>query len=115
MKILTEDAVIVCKHELGIVSKDVTNQWVTVMQRRVLVQPNPAQRPIAGCPNVSLTIKPCQLTLAVTAGYSTMLRIDGQPVCLDTVTGLTDGTPPGIVEYYVRAPGQGLASQGAPD
>jgi hypothetical protein len=32
-------------------------------------------------------------------------------VCLDTVTGLTDGTPPGIVTYKVRHAGQALVSE----
>ena len=26
--------------------------------------------------------------------------------CLDSVRGLTDGTPPGTVHYQVRSPGQ---------
>lgn len=113
MKLLTEDAVIVCKHELGIVAQDVTNSWVTVMARRVLVRPNPEQRPISGCPNIGLTIKPCQLTLSVRTGYSSWIRIDTRQICLDTVTGLTDGTPPGVVDYVVRAPGQLLVSERA--
>ena len=32
--------------------------------------------------------------------------IDGRPVCLDTVTGMTDGTPPGVVKYIVVDPAQ---------
>jgi hypothetical protein len=39
------------------------------------------------------------------------VRIDGCAVCLDTVTGLTDGTPPGIVTYKVRSPGQTLVTE----
>jgi hypothetical protein len=103
---LTEDAVVVCKHELGIVQLVPTQDLVFVDGRRVLVDPNPEGRPIKGCPNIGATIKPCLVTLKVEHGYSEWLRIEGQKVCLDTVTGLTDGTPPGVVEYKVRTAGQ---------
>lgn len=114
MNFLTEDAVIVCKHRLGRVSLAPTNNWVTINSRRVLVDNNPERRPIAGCPNLGLTIKPCNLTLAVRAGYSDFIRISGRRVCLDTVTGLTDGTPPGVVDYYVQAPGQTMVEEVRP-
>jgi hypothetical protein len=32
-------------------------------------------------------------------------------MCLDTVNGLTDGTPPGVVEYKVRHAGQELVTE----
>jgi hypothetical protein len=51
-------------------------------------------------------MRPCLTTLAVNKGYSDLLRIDGRAVCLDTVTGRTDGTPPGVVDYVVATPGQ---------
>jgi hypothetical protein len=79
---------------------------VTVQGRPVLVRADPEGRPIAGCPNIGPTIKPCTTTLAVQKGYSDFIRIDGRPVCLDSVTGLTDGTPPGVVKYKVNVPGQ---------
>jgi hypothetical protein len=41
------------------------------------------------------------------------LRIAGRRVCLETVTGLTDGTPPGTVKYLVRDPGQGFVQDAA--
>lgn len=110
MKLLTEDAVLVCKHELGRVNLRTSQEVVTIEKRSVLVEKNPERQPISGCPNVGPTIKPCQLTLAVEKGYSDFVRIDGKRVCLDIVTGRTDGTPPGSVDYYVRAPGQKLVS-----
>ncbi|MGG6295129.1 hypothetical protein ACQ4M4_12115 [Leptolyngbya sp. AN02str] len=106
MDVLTEDAVMVCDHELGRVKLEPTQTLVTINGRRVLVARNPEQRAIAGCPNVGPTIKPCTTTLAVKQGYSDLLRIEGKRVCLDTVKGLTDGTPPGAVNYSVRSPGQ---------
>jgi len=44
--------------------------------------------------------------LKVQAGYSDWIRVDGKRICLDTITGLTDGTPPGTVKYKVNEPGQ---------
>lgn len=109
MKWLTEDAIITCKHELGIVHLLLPLQdLVTIEGRKVLVQNDPENKLITGCPNIGATIKPCTKTLRVEAGYSSFLRINGREICLDTVTGLTDGTPPGIVKYAVRAAGQDL-------
>ena len=111
MRFLTVDALMVCAHELGKVRLTASQSWVTVEGRPVLVRADPENRPIAGCPNIGPTIKPCAHTLAVKAGYSSLIRIDGKAVCLDTVRGLTDGTPPGVVEYKVNAPGQVLVTE----
>jgi hypothetical protein len=106
MRLLTEDALLTCKHLLGKVDIRASQGWVTIQSRKVLVRPDPEGRSIKGCPNIGATIKPCQTTLAVKSGYSTWIRVDGKPVCLDSVEGLTDGTPPGVVLYNVRQPGQ---------
>jgi hypothetical protein len=111
MKIITEDALLVCNHELGHVKNLPSQDWVTVEGRRVLVENDPEARPIGGCPNIGATIKPCTNTLKVDAGYSLFVRIGGKPICLDTVTGYTDGTPPSGVKYKVRTPGQEFVSE----
>jgi len=108
MNLLTSAAVLCCDHVSGLVGIVPTQDWVRVGGVPLLVRDNPEQRPIVGCPNYGATIKPCLTTLAVQAGYSTFVRIGGRQACLDTVTGLTDGTPPGIVKYAVRNPGQQL-------
>ena len=108
---LTLDAKLVCKHELGVVQNQATQNWVTVEGRPVLVATNPEKRPIKGCPNVSPGIKPCTQTLKVRAGYSSLLQIDDRPVCLSHLVGLTDGTPPGVVDYIVRGAGQNFVSE----
>ena len=113
MKLLTEDAVIVCAHELGKVVIIASQTLVTIGHRQVLVEIDPEVKLITGCPNASITIKPCLTTLKVDAGYSALIRVNGRRVCLDTVTGFTDGTPPGIVKYHVVRPGQELVSGGA--
>lgn len=106
MDILTEDADLRCAHELGKVAVVATQNWVRISGRRVLLRNDPEGRAIAGCPNYGPTIKPCTATLAVQQGYSSFLKIDGRAACLDTVIGLTDGTPPGSVKYKVRSSGQ---------
>jgi hypothetical protein len=108
---LTEDALLTCAHEAGHVSVVPTQTLVTINARRVLVERDPERRPIASCPWTSPAQKPCTNTLEVKEGYSPDIRIDGRRVCLDTVTGLTDGTPPGTFKYQVRRAGQELVQQ----
>jgi hypothetical protein len=110
MKLMSLDGVVVCDHVSGIVALVASQTWVTVGGRPLLVDSDPESRPIAGCPNYGAAIKPCTSTLVVKQGYSGFVRIGGQRVCLDTVKGLTDGTPPGIVNYSVRSPGQQMVS-----
>lgn len=111
MKLLTEDALLVCNHEIGKIDIVATQSLVTIGKRRILVDDDPENRPISRCPNIGATIRPCLHSLRVQEGYSDWIRVEGKPVCLDTVTGLTDGTPPGIVIYKVNDPGQNLVSQ----
>jgi hypothetical protein len=111
MYLLTQDACLNCDHELGLVTIVPSQPLVTVGSRRLLVERDPEQRAIVGCPMVGPAIKPCTTTLPVRVGYSDLLRIEGRRVCLDTVTGLTDGSPPGTVNYSVRAAGQALVRQ----
>lgn len=109
MRLLTEDAILLCEHA-GLVSLAPRQSWVTINSRRVLVQADPVNRTISNCQNkvFALSQKPCLKTLTVTAGYSAFARIDGNPICLDTVTGVTDGTPPTTARYTVKNPGQTL-------
>lgn len=112
MRWMTEDATVVCAHQPGNVRGfSPAQKWVTVERRKVLVRPDPVGRPIDGCPNVPPMGRPCLTTLAVTRGYSTLVRIDGRAVCLDTVTGMTDGVAP--VPYRVRNPAQQLVDADA--
>jgi hypothetical protein len=113
MDVMTEDAIVLCTHQLGNVGNQPSQKLVTIDGRRILVDNDPEQRTIRVCPNIGVTMKPCQNTLKVIAGYSTLIKIDGKALCLDSVYGMTDGTPPGIVEYRVRYAGQQLVSSSA--
>lgn len=104
---LTEDAVLKCDHggRLEIVP---TQVLVRIAGRRALVDDNPEQRSISHCPNNNslIGLLPCVNSLAVKYGYSTLLRIQGKAVCLDSVKGLAHGSPPGTVNYTVKQAGQ---------
>ena len=114
MKFLTEDAVLSCDHNgTGHVQNHPTQGLVRISGRRVLVATDPEGRPIKLCDNIGIGMKPCLITLKVQQGYSTFLRVDGHAVCLDTVVGLTDGSPPGTVSYRVRRSGQDYVSGAA--
>lgn len=110
MRLLTENAILLCGHKLGVVGIVATQNLVTINGRGVLVRKDPEGRPIKGCPPAP-GFKPCLVTVNVTAGYSRLIQIKGKQVCLDTLTGLTDGTPPGSVIYNVSRPGQHLVSE----
>jgi hypothetical protein len=107
MRWLTEDATLICDHG-GRVSIAATQDYVRIAKRRVLVQPNPENRGIAGCPNSNplVGILSCRTTLEVRQGYSEFVKIGGKPVCLDSVLGYTDGSPPRIANYKVVDPAQ---------
>jgi hypothetical protein len=115
MKILTEDAVVICQHVTGKVGFSPQQSWVRVNGRRVLIDSDPENRPIAGCTfqNIPIGILPCKVTRKVDLGYSEFIRIGGKRICLDTVTGKTDGQPVGSVTYNVTAPGQELVEGSA--
>ncbi len=111
MKLLNLDARLSCDHRAGIVALKAQQTFVCIDGRPVLTAPDPVGCSIAGCPNVGLNIKPCTSTLAVSSGYSTFIRIAGNAVVLDTVSGLTNGTPPSSVTYQARHPGQSFVSE----
>ena len=111
MKLLTHNAILKCGHETGIVGIIPTQHLVSIKGRKVLVEKDPEARPIVGCTNVGPTILPCVTTLVVEGeGYSSLLKIDGRRVCLDTVAGHTVGTPPSNT-YSVSNPGQTLVTE----
>lgn len=112
MKYLTEDADLVCAHR-GVVRVKPSQSLVRIDDRRVLVEKDPEGKDIDRCPNRGPQIKKCGKTLRVRIGYSTFMRIDGRRICIDNLSGLTNGTPPGVVKYLVRDPGQQLVAGSA--
>lgn len=72
----------------------------------VLCEPDLVGAPIIGCAQpVTASSKPCTVVVAVNPGSSSLrVTVDGRPVHLATLTGITDGVPPGVVT--VIDPGQ---------
>lgn len=113
MRWLIEDATLICDHG-GRIKVEVGQHWVRIGRRRVMVATDPQGRDIDVCPNVNpvIGLRPCLKTLAVKQGYSNFVRIGGRAVCLDSIRGLTDGSPPGVVDYKVVDPAQSLVRAG---
>ena len=59
MKWMTEDAIVLCTHQLGTVGNQPSQGLVTVDGRKVLVDNDPESRQIRLCPNYGITVKPC--------------------------------------------------------
>ena len=105
MKVLNDQAFLACLHNTtSKVANAPSQHWVTIERHSILVQPDPVHWTINNCPNIAPGQKPCTSTIQNNAGYSTFVTVDGHPICLDTIMGLTDGLP--SVDYHVVTPGQ---------
>lgn len=110
MRPLTEAALITCDHATGVVAHQASHGFVRIGGFLVLRGNDPGNKGIGGCSNIAPTIKPCTRTMAVETGRSTFVFIRDKPVCLETVVGGTDGTPPSATKYRVRSPGQAVVN-----
>jgi hypothetical protein len=106
---LTERATLHCDHH-GKLENDPSQNVMTIDDDRVLVARDPEGRKIHLCPNTTPSTKACTNSLVVEVGYSTFVSVDGAPVCLASIKGHTDGTPPGLYYYTVKDPGQDYVS-----
>jgi hypothetical protein len=111
---LTQDATLVCDHG-GRVGIAPTQTLVRIKDPTGAGEAQPAVAADLGLSERQSghRHRPCLTTLVVKQGYSTFVTIGGRAVCLDTVTGLTDGSPPGTVNYRVVDPGQRLVAAGS--
>lgn len=72
----------------------------------VLCEPDLVGAPIIGCMQPpSLTSKPCTTVVSTFPGSSSLkVKVGGRPAYVATLTGITDGVPPGSL--IVASPGQ---------
>ncbi len=94
-KALTMASTVACKHG-GAVSKS-SDAKLTVDRKPVLLSSSIDGKTITGCavtddPNTS-TLQ-CKKVVSVTGGAAAKLRVGGDAVMLDSLTGTTNGTPP---------------------
>jgi hypothetical protein len=103
--IVTTNATIMCVHG-GQVLLTPRQAQVQVQGGFVLCEPDIVGAPIVGCAQVpSPGTKPCTLVVSTLPGSSAPnILVGGRPVYLDTLTGMTDGVPPGVIK--VMSPGQ---------
>jgi hypothetical protein len=103
----TQRGHLLCDHG-GRADPTARQSFVTIGGSPVLTLGDPVGVSIKGCVNnaPAAGIKPCLKTLPPSRGHSAFIRIAGRPVCLSSIEGFTDGTPPGVSRYAVRRSGQ---------
>jgi hypothetical protein len=108
--VLTKGSVLKCTHGGQVDTSGAPERWVTIEARSVLCGQDPAGLPIGAAPRGlpicptprTNTTKPCERTIAVIAGQSDFVFVDGLPMCLEILIGTTDGLAPAIgVKYSV--------------
>lgn len=105
--IVTSNAVITCIHGGQVVLTPKQVQ-VTIQGGSVMCEPDLVGSPIVGCaqPPTPAT-KPCTTVISTLPGSSDpRVLVGGRPVYVATLSGLTDGVPPGAL--IVASPGQTL-------
>jgi len=103
--VVTSSAVILCAHG-GRVTLVPKQAGVTAGGAPVMCEGDLVGSPIVGCAQApSVATKPCTLVVSTLPGGSSLkASASGKPVHLDTLTGMTDGVPPGVIT--VVSPGQ---------
>jgi hypothetical protein len=96
--LLNANAIILCTHG-GKVNPIPSQAKVLAGGAPVLCVPDLMGAPIAGCPvPVTGVTKPCTTVVAVTPpSWSLKVSVDGKPVYVSTLVGVTDGVPPGAL------------------
>jgi hypothetical protein len=103
--IVTSNAVIMCIHG-GQVTLIPKQTQVTIQGGAVLCEPDLMGSPIVGCAQPpSPGTKPCTMVVSTLPGSTSMkVLVGGRPAYVATLSGLTDGVPPGTI--MVASPGQ---------
>jgi hypothetical protein len=103
--VITTNSTIICAHggQVTLMPKQTT---VTIKGGSVLRETDIMGAPIVGCAQApSTNTKPCTTVVSTMPGGSApKVTIQGMPVHLQTVMGMTDGVPPGTIS--VVNPGQ---------
>lgn len=86
-----------CGHDPGKVVTSPSPK-LKVSGQPVLVKLGILLKPVGGCSTaLTASTKPCSSVLSVITGEALKLKVGGMPVMLDTISGTTDGLPPGTV------------------
>ena len=103
--VVTSNATILCAHG-GRVTLMPKQTQVVIQGGPVLCEGDLIGSPIIGCLQVpSPSTKPCTTVVSTLPGSSSLkVTAAGRPVYVATLSGLTDGVPPGTI--MVVSPGQ---------
>jgi hypothetical protein len=103
--IVTSNATILCAHggQVTLIPRQTT---VMIQGGAVLCEPDLVGAPIVGCAlSPSPSTKPCTTVASTLPGSSSQkVMVGGRPAYLATLSGITDGVPPGPI--MVVFPGQ---------
>jgi hypothetical protein len=97
--IVNSNAAIMCPHG-GRVMIVPRQSQILVQGGPALCEPDLVGAPIVGCAQApSPTTKPCTTVISTLPGSSSpRVLVGGRPVYLSTLSGLTDGVPPGVIQ-----------------
>jgi hypothetical protein len=103
--VVTSSAVITCIHG-GQVTLLPRQTQVVIQGSPVLCEPDLVGAPIVGCAQPPTpSTKPCTLVVSTVPGSTSLkLTVAGRPAYVATLSGITDGVPPGAL--IVASPGQ---------
>jgi len=105
MPIVTANATIICAHG-GRVTLIPKQAQALAGNAPILCEPDLVGSPIVGCAQPpSPSTKPCTMVVSTLPGSTSLkVLVGGRPAYVSTLTGLTDGVPPGSI--MVVDPGQ---------
>lgn len=108
-QVVTTNARIVCSHG-GQVTLIPKNPTVTAGGAPVVRETDLVGAPIVGCAQApSTNTKPCTMVVSTLPGGSApLVAAGGMPVHIDSLSGVTDGVPPGTIS--VVSAGQATVS-----
>jgi hypothetical protein len=103
--IITSNAVIMCAHG-GQVTLIPKQTQVTIQGGAILCEPDLVGAPIVGCAQPpSPSTVPCTAVISTLPGSTSLVvMVGGRPAYVTTLSGLTNGVPPGAL--LVTYPGQ---------
>jgi hypothetical protein len=96
--VLTTGSTVTCLHDAAVTFGGQTKLRFGTANRPVLVRSSVLDKDIAMCGNSGTGISPCKKVTDITSGLATKLRVGTDPVLLESLAGLTNGTVSGVIQ-----------------
>ena len=96
--LLTTNGTVLCSHG-GRVTLIPRQAQIQATNGQVLCEPDLVGAPIVGCPVApSMSTKPCTTVVSTLPGSTSLkVTVGGRPAYTASVSGITDGVPPGSI------------------